>query len=100
MQQQPTKTATLSPSALKAALTRYYKDLDVYKGKADYELAVKTAFQNLLADTARYISLTLIPERTLSNGIRPDGTVRDDFFDRGYWEAKGPDKDLEKEIAD
>ena len=25
---------------------------------------------------------------------------RDDFFARGYWEAKGPDKDLEKEIAE
>ncbi len=95
-----TRSATLSAPVLKKALTHYYKELDGYKGKADYELAVRSAFQNLLADTARHVSWTLIPEQTLANGARPDGTLRDDYFARGYWEAKGPDKDLEKEIAE
>ena len=85
---------------LKKALDRYYKELESYKGKADYELAVRTAFQNLLAETARHVSWTLIPEQTLPSGARPDGTLRDDYFARGYWEAKGPDKDLEREIAE
>ena len=42
---------------------------------------------------------TLIPEQTLEGRIRPDGVVRDDYFARGYWEAKGPKSDLDKEIA-
>ena len=100
MQPQPTRTANLSPSFLKAALTRYYRELDTYNGIANYELAVRSAFQNLLSETARQVGLKLIPEQTLPNGTRPDGTLRDDFFARGYWEAKGPDKDLEKEIAE
>jgi predicted helicase len=92
--------ATLTPPILKKALDRYYKELETLKGKADYELAVRTPFQNLLAETARYVSWTLIPEQAIPGGARPDGTLRDEFFARGYWEAKGPDKDLEKEIAD
>ena len=51
MQPQPTRTANLSPSFLKAALTRYYKELDSYNGIANYELAVRSAFQNLLSET-------------------------------------------------
>ncbi len=96
----PNAVAPLTTPILKKALDRYYKELESYKGKADYELAVRTAFQNLLAETARHVSWTLIPEQALPNGARPDGTLRDDYFARGYWEAKGPDKDLEREIAD
>ncbi|HEV2659299.1 MAG TPA: toll/interleukin-1 receptor domain-containing protein, partial [Ktedonobacteraceae bacterium] len=90
---------TLSSPLLKKAIERYYRDLDEYKGKADYELAVRSAFQNLLADTARAVKLTLIPEQTIENNIRPDGVLRDEFFRRGYWEAKGPKSDLDREIA-
>ena len=96
----PDAVAPLTPPMLKKALERYYKELESYKGKADYELAVRTAFQNLLAETARHVNWTLIPEQALPNGARPDGTLRDDYFARGYWEAKGPDKDLEREIAE
>jgi predicted helicase len=96
----PNASMTLTTPILKKALDRYYKELESYKGKADYELAVRTAFQNLLAETARHVSWTLIPEQTLPSGARPDGTLRDNYFARGYWEAKGPDKDLEREIAD
>jgi hypothetical protein len=45
-------SATLSASALKKAIDRYYHELYEYQGKADYELAVRTAFLNLLAETA------------------------------------------------
>ena len=96
----PNAVATLTTPMLKKALDRYYKELESYKGKADYELAVRTAFQNLLAETARHVNWTLIPEQRLPSGVQPDGTLRDEFFARGYWEAKGPDKDLEREIAD
>jgi predicted helicase len=91
---------TLSTPLLKKAIERYYRELDEYKGKADYELAVRSAFQNLLADTARAVKWTLIPEQTIENNIRPDGVLRGDFsLRRGYWEAKGPKSDLDREIA-
>jgi hypothetical protein len=38
-------SGTLSSSALKKPIDRYYNNLDEYKGKADYELAVRTAFK-------------------------------------------------------
>src|SRR5205085_11344814 len=91
---------TLSTPVLKKAIDRYYKELQEYKGRADYELAVRTAFFNLLAETARQVKWTLIPEQTIEGGIRPDGILLDDFnLRRGFWEAKGPKSDLDKEIA-
>src|SRR5437588_8233949 len=91
---------TLSTAVLKKAIDRYYKELDEYKGKADYELAVRTAFQNLLAETARLVQWTLIPEQTMERNIRPDGVICDTFnLRRGFWEAKGPKSDLDREIA-
>src|SRR5712691_3390289 len=94
------KSGTLSSSVLKKAIDRYYKELQEYKGRANYELAVRTAFFNLLAETARQVKWMLIPEQTLEGGIRPDGVLRDSFdLKRGIWEAKGPHSDLDKEIA-
>src|SRR6266700_3192484 len=91
---------TLSTPVLKKAIDRYYKELQEYKGRADYELAVRTAFLNLLAETARQVKWMLIPEQTLEGGIRPDGVLRDNFdLKRGIWEAKGPQSDLDKEIS-
>src|SRR5205807_10563624 len=82
---------TLSTPVLKKAIDRYYKELQEYKGRADYELAVRTAFLNLLAETARQVKWMLIPEQTLEGGIRPGGVLRDNFdLKRGIWEAKGP----------
>ncbi len=93
-------STTLGNPVLKKAIDRYYKELQDYKGRADYELAVRTAFLNLLGDTARQVKWALIPEQTLEGGIRPDGVLRDGFdLKRGIWEAKGPHSDLDKEIA-
>jgi predicted helicase len=90
--------AALTPSVLKKAVERYHKELHAYDGKARHETALRSAFLNLLAETAKRVNWTLIPEQTLGK-IRPDGVLRDTFnFRRGYWEAKGPDSDLEKEI--
>ncbi|GAC1522365.1 MAG: hypothetical protein NVS3B14_23250 [Ktedonobacteraceae bacterium] len=94
-------SAALSANALRKAIGRYYKELDEYKGKADYELALRSAFQNLLAEGARHVNWTLIPEQTIEGGIRPDGVMRDaNNLRRGYWEAKGPNSDLDREIAE
>src|SRR6266852_7856683 len=93
-------TGTLSTSVLKKAIDRYYKELQEYKGRADYELATRTAFLNLLAESARQVKWMLIPEQTLEGGIRPDGVLRDSFdLKRGVWEAKGPQSDLDREIS-
>ncbi|TMC21830.1 MAG: TIR domain-containing protein [Chloroflexi bacterium] len=92
-------SASLSATTLKKMIDRYYKELHEYQGKADYELAVRSAFQNLLAEAARLVKWTLIPEQTIESGLRPDGILRDNFdLRRGYWEAKGPKSDLEQEI--
>ena len=73
-------TVTLGTSALKAAVTRYYKELKNYEGQeVNYELGLRSAFQNLLADMAHMVKWTLIPEQTLEGGIRPDGVMRDEF---------------------
>src|SRR5260221_14613082 len=93
-------STTLSTHVLKKAIDRYYKQLHDYKGRADYELAVRTAFLNLLNETAHQVKWMLIPEQTIEGGIRPDGVLRDSFvLKRGFWEAKGPKSDLDKEIA-
>jgi hypothetical protein len=93
-------TAPLSASVLKKAIDRYYKELQEYKGRADYELATRTAFLKLLSESARHVKWLLIPEQTLEGGIRPDGVLRDNFdLKRGFWEAKGVQSDLDKEIT-
>jgi len=96
----PGTSTGLSTPVLKKAIDRYYQELNEYKGRADYELAVRTAFLNLLAGTARQVKWMLVPEQTIEGGLRPDGVLRDSFdLKRGFWEAKGPHSDLDKEIA-
>src|SRR5712692_1051930 len=82
-------------AAHKKAIDQYYKELATYSAQSvTHELALKTAFQNLLAAFAPSVNWTLIPEQALANGKRPDGTLRDTFsLPRGYWEAKDT-KDL------
>ena len=63
-----------------------------------HEGALRSAFQNLLTETGRRTGWTLIPELA-SGSIRPDGTFRDEYFlNRGYWEAKDTNDNLETEI--
>ena len=85
------------------AVKSYYAALAMYADQSvEHEGALRSAFQNLLSETGRKVGWTLIPELSLNaNGhpIRPDGTFRDEFtIERGYWEAKDTDDDLEAEI--
>jgi hypothetical protein len=68
----------------------------------EHELALRHAFQNLLADSARLHGWTLIAELSAKAGghtVRPDGTLRDaNSIPRGYWEAKDSRDDLAREI--
>ena len=80
-------------------LTAYYAALEAYgKQGVTHEGALRSAFQNLLAETGRRTGWTLIPELA-SGSIRPDGTFRDEYFlNHGYWEAKDTNDNLEAEI--
>jgi len=84
----------------KKAIDQYYKELEAYHDhKVTHETAVRSAFQYLLSSFAKSANWTLIPEQTLANGKRPDGTMRDTFnLPRGYWEAKDTKDDLNTEI--
>jgi predicted helicase len=59
----------------------------------------------LLADVARHVNWKIAPEQPMAGRIRPDGILTDEFnLRRGFWEAKGPkgnlDREIEKKIAD
>ncbi len=96
------------PSAFKVkpthkAVKSYYAALATYADQSvEHEGALRSAFQSRLSETGRKGGWTLIPELSLdANGhqIRLDGTFRDEFtIERGYWEAKDTDDDLEAEI--
>lgn len=89
----------LTPAVLHKAIGRYYKELQDYERQAGHELALRPAFQHLLAEMARKINLTLVHEMTIRGRIRPDGVLCNDYNIRlGYWEAKGPKSNLEDEI--
>jgi hypothetical protein len=91
--------AALTPTILNQAVGCSYKELQEYGRQADHERALRPAFQNLLADMARRINLTLVHEMTIRGRIRPDGVLCNAFHIRlGYWEAKGPKGNLEEEI--
>lgn len=93
------KTPVGLSAPMKKTIERYHRELKEYEGKAEHELALRSAFQNLLADAVRMVKWTLIPEQTIEGGIRPDGVIRDAFdLRRGFWEAKGPKSDLDREI--
>ena len=95
------KQVALKPTS--KVIQTYYEALRTYSAQSvEHEGALETAFQRLLADTARPKNWTLIPKLKLKvrgKTIFPDGTLRDDFnLPRGYWEAKDTHDDLDIEI--
>ncbi len=85
------------------AVKDYYTALDRLRQQdAFHEMAVRSAFQSLLADTARKRKWTLIPElskKVAGKRVVPDGTIRDEYnLPRGYWEAKDSSDNLDNEI--
>jgi len=99
----PKKPKNPGGNALKKAIKQYYEALQSYRDQGvKHEGALETAFQRLLADVAKTHHCTLIPKQKIrinKNNLFPDGTVRDIFARRGFWEAKDTDDDLDKEIA-
>ena len=86
------------------AIHQYHAGLQTYADQhVEHEGALETAFQRLLADTARDLKgWTLIPKLSMKVGgktIAPDGTLRDEYnLPRGYWEAKDTHDHLDAEI--
>lgn len=97
-----TSAAPLKPSH--KAIQAYYDTLKAYDAQGvQHEMGLRSAFQNLLAETGKATRWTLVPELSLKvqgSRIRPDGTMRDDDWQlpRGYWEAKDTADDLDAEI--
>ena len=87
-----------------------HKAIKLYYGKlkelsdqhALFEGASSVAFHNLLDHYCKKAKWNLVsqkPMKVAGKLIRPDGTVLDSFsINRGYWEAKDSDDDLDKEI--
>ncbi len=85
------------------SVRRYYETLQALKNQSvDNEMSVRSAFEFLLAETAKLRGWTLVPELSEKSGgslMRPDGTLRDaNSLPRGYWEAKDTKDDLNTEI--
>jgi len=85
------------------AIQAYYEKLEGY-GAQDVtnEMGLRSAFQQLLEETAKANKWTLGPEQAVKVGgksVRPDGTFRDEWhLPCGYWEAKDTSDDLNAEI--
>ena len=86
-----------------APVRAYYKALGQYgQLHFDHEMAVRSAFQNLLEKCGSQFSWTLIAEyplpRPKAAPLKVDGALVDEFrLKRGLWEAKDEHDDLEKE---
>jgi predicted helicase len=90
-------------SPTQRSVRKYYETLEGFRNqRVSDEMNVRSAFQSLLADTARLKGWTLVPELSAHSGgslVRPDATLRDaNSLPRGYWEAKDTKDDLDSEI--
>ena len=97
-----TKTLNLKPD--QKVVKDYYAELAAYaEQNVEHEMAIRSAFQNLLSATAKKRKWTLIPELSDITGgklTRPDGTIRDNnYLPRGYWEAKDTHDDIDQAIS-
>jgi hypothetical protein len=86
-----------------AAVKNYYAALhQLSQLHIDHEMAVRSAFQDLLSTCGRRLKLTLVPEFEIKrkhSSIRVDGALLDTFhLAHGYWEAKDEKDDLDREI--
>ncbi len=86
-----------------APVKAYYEALGQFgQLHFDHEMAVRSAFQNLLDKCGRQFHWTLIPEfpipRPKAHPLKVDGALLDEFkLRRGLWEAKDEHDDVEKE---
>ncbi len=95
---------TLKLKANHKSVDEYYKTLEQYDQLGvQHEMAVKSAFHDLLSYCGRQFSYTLIPEypfrRKNQRPVKLDGALVDDYkLAHGFWEAKDEQDDLVKEV--
>ena len=89
-----------------ATVKAYYETLGQFgQLHIDHEMAVRSAFQDLLAKSGRKAKppLTLVPEYLIERArgsVRVDGALVDLYhLPHGYWEAKDEKDDLAKEAS-
>lgn len=75
----------------------------IHYGGTSKEMAIRTAFYNLLNTYAKQKGFLLVPEVTImgENGknVTPDGTLKDSLRqDWGYWESKDEADNIDEEI--
>ena len=96
---------TLELKPTHKVVTAYYDNLKKFeKLGIKHETAVRSAFQELLESCARQFDWKLVPEfrirRKGQADAIADGALLDNYgIDRGLWEAKDADDDLEKAIT-
>jgi predicted helicase len=86
-----------------APVKAYYEALHGYgQLHIDHEMAVRSAFQDLLSTCGRKVKLTLVPEFRIErarSSVIVDGALLDIFhLAHGYWEAKDEKDDLNREV--
>jgi hypothetical protein len=84
-----------------ASVKTYYEALHGYgQLHINHEMAVRSAFQDLLSACGRKLKLTLVPEFEIKrkySSIRVDGALLDAFhLAHGFWEAKDEKDDLDR----
>src|ERR1017187_5790778 len=98
----PMKTLTLKPTH--KAVTTYYDALARFeKLSVKHEIAVRSAFQELLEHCARQFDWKLVPEYAIKRkgqaDAKADGALLDNYgLNHGLWEAKDSADNLDKEI--
>jgi hypothetical protein len=87
---------SIDDAFLKKVANQYCTERKDHQKVANREWGLQVAFQNMLASVAKHIGWS---EMKLGK-VHVSGVVQDTFhIPRGYWEAKGPETNLEKEIA-
>jgi len=86
-----------------APVKAYYDALHGYgQLHIDHEMAVRSAFQDLLSTCGRKLKLTLVPEFRIErarSSVIVDGALLDLYhLAHGYWEAKDEKDDLDREV--
>jgi predicted helicase len=94
--------ATATIKATSKPIQSYYQTLQSYADlNQSHETGIRTAFINLLQETARpheWTVVTEVSQKVQGHIIRPDATLYKSAVPRGYYEAKDTKDDLDAEI--
>ena len=61
---------------------------------------IRPVFIELLNRCGEHKNLWVVTEDRVQNNKKPDGAIKNYYTVHGYWEAKSPDKNLDKEIEE